>query len=450
MIKACKRLCPSRLDNQHGVTIVLVAILMVVFLGVAALAVDLSTLYVVRNELQNAADAGALAGARFLYNDSGTAVNPGANEIARQAARDNSALATGGAVAVEVNWTGGNAGDVQRGHWSFATRTFTANASLAPVDLANQSTESLDLNVNFINAIKVVARREAFPVASFFARIFGRADFSLSTDAVGYIGFAGSLRPQDVDQPIGICRQSIIDENGNYTCATGRMINSGPGATHNSAAWTNFSQPCQTAGPSSVRPLVCASGNPQMLDFGDGMGTIGGQGDNVYRRLRDCWLAAPDLNSDWRGYPRLRWGLTLPVIDCPDNNPGPCSELRGAVTLDVIWIKQSGNDPHWRDIPLEMEDWACSIWVAAGSPPDINALNDSQRQQCWQEFGDHFGLRTADGTSVGDLRSQELDKTVFFLPSCEPHEPRGNTGGENYGVLARIPVLVNIPGRDNT
>jgi len=73
---------------------------------------------VVRNELQNAADAGALAGARFLYNDEGTAVNTGANAIAWNAAKANQALAITGAVSVDVNWPGGNAGDVQRGHWS--------------------------------------------------------------------------------------------------------------------------------------------------------------------------------------------------------------------------------------------------------------------------------------------------------------------------------------------
>ena len=60
--------------NQRGVTIVLVTLLMVVFLGIAALTVDLAHLYAVGNELHNAADAGALAGARFLYNDTGTAV----------------------------------------------------------------------------------------------------------------------------------------------------------------------------------------------------------------------------------------------------------------------------------------------------------------------------------------------------------------------------------------
>ena len=85
---------------------------MLVFLGIAALAIDLSHLYVVRNELQNAADAGALAGARFLYNEDGTLVNDAgytddlnntidsANQIAFDAARDNKALAeTVGAIS---------------------------------------------------------------------------------------------------------------------------------------------------------------------------------------------------------------------------------------------------------------------------------------------------------------------------------------------------------------
>jgi hypothetical protein len=442
MKKVLKALYSSRLTDQSGVTIILVAILMFVFLGIAALAVDLSNLYVVRNELQNAADAGALAGARFLY--AGTSVNEGANQIAYDTATANKALALTGAIAVDVNWPEGT--DVQRGHWSFGLgglpRGFYPNSSTAPVDLWDRSTEELDADTNFINAVRMVARRQATPSASFFAQIFGYENFELWKEAVAYIGFAGSLRPEDVDQPIAICKQSIIDEEGHYTCATGRMIDSGGGTTHNTAAWTNFTQdPCQTASAQSVRPLVCGDGNPAVIDFGDGMGTTGGMQDNVYNDLKDCWLNAP-LQKDWRGYPIEFWGLTLPVIDCPGNNPGPCSDVVGAVTLDVIWIKQSGSDPQWRDIPVKMAGWECSIWVTVGRPENINSLDSSQRQQCWQEFATTFELRTADGTSVGDLTHSDLQKTILFLPSCEPHEPRGNTGGENFGVLALIPVLV--------
>jgi len=226
------------------------------------------------------------------------------------------------------------------------------------------------------------------------------------------------------------------------------MIDSGGGTTHNSGAWTNFLQPCETASVPTVRPLVCRDGNPLTIDLGETIGTTGGMQDNVYRDLRDCWLNTTP--RDWRGYPTVPWGLTLPVIDCPANNPGPCSDPTGAVTLEVVWVKQTGADPEWRDIPLQMEvekesgtvSWSCSGWVAAGSPTNIDSLSVSQRQQCWREFASTFNLRTADGTSVGDLTPSDLQKTIFFLPECKPQDPRGNTGGENFGILAKIPVLV--------
>jgi len=55
-----------KLFNNKGVTAVVVALLMIVFLGIAALAVDIGYLKVSRSELQRAADAAALAGARML------------------------------------------------------------------------------------------------------------------------------------------------------------------------------------------------------------------------------------------------------------------------------------------------------------------------------------------------------------------------------------------------
>jgi len=55
----------------------------------------------------------------------------------------------------------------------------------------------------------VVARRQATPAASFFARIFGYQNFQLSAEAVAYLGFAGSLMPEEANQPIAICIQSI-------------------------------------------------------------------------------------------------------------------------------------------------------------------------------------------------------------------------------------------------
>lgn len=54
-------------EKQKGAVAVTVALCMVCLLGIAALAIDIGNLLVARNELQNSADAAALAGAGCLY-----------------------------------------------------------------------------------------------------------------------------------------------------------------------------------------------------------------------------------------------------------------------------------------------------------------------------------------------------------------------------------------------
>src|SRR5579864_3697198 len=56
--------------HEQGQTILLVAISMVSLLAMAALAIDIVTLYVARSEIQRAADAAALAAAKAIA-DSG-------------------------------------------------------------------------------------------------------------------------------------------------------------------------------------------------------------------------------------------------------------------------------------------------------------------------------------------------------------------------------------------
>jgi Flp pilus assembly protein TadG len=65
-----------RRKGERGQTIVLVAIALVSLLGMAALAIDVTTLYVARGEMQRAADAAALAGAKAFV-DSGITTDTG-------------------------------------------------------------------------------------------------------------------------------------------------------------------------------------------------------------------------------------------------------------------------------------------------------------------------------------------------------------------------------------
>jgi Flp pilus assembly protein TadG len=295
------RFALSGRPRQRGASMVPVAVSLVVLLGLGALTLDGGNLYVARNELQNASDAGALAGARMLYVDDGSMVNPGANQVAHDAAIANSSQGT----PVEVV-------SVQRGHWSFTTRTFTPNPSLEPVDLFNTSTTELDLNVNFINAVEVVTERNATPVQAFLGSVLGFSGYSVSARAVAYIGFAGTLRLEDVDQPIAICSDAITDGN-EYSYNVGRFI-----PDHSDAGgWTNFRHDDSGAtNANELNQLICSNGNPD-----------------------------------------------------PD-----------------------GSHAYWSDDPQE---------------------------RGWKQ------------------------KTIYFLPDCTPHEPIGRTGGENFGILAQIPVLVD-------
>jgi Flp pilus assembly protein TadG len=403
-----KSIVLSNLKDQTGAVAIMVALLLIVFIGFAVLAIDLGHLYVVRNELQNGADAGALAGARFLYNDSGTAVNTGANQIAIDAATANKSEKT----SVEVN-----SDEVQRGHWSFATRTFTPNDSTAPVDLWNVSTEELDADINFINAIKVVTRRQTLPAASFFARIFGHDSFQLASDAVAYIGFAGTLLPEDVDQPIAICAESLLID-GKYSCNIGRMINSGQNIdSSETGGWTSFNQddPC-TGGTNAqeVGGLVCGDGNPGDITLGADIATNGGEIQSAFNKLIQCWKDTTGQTEPWN--------LTLPVVTCPSNNMGTCENVRGAVNLNIVWITEAGEDPSYSNAPTQMGAWS-------NTDPDGSIR--------WNDFVSVFNLQNVDGSPAPYAK-----KSIYFLPDCTPHIPAGVSGGENFGILAKIPVLV--------
>jgi Flp pilus assembly protein TadG len=402
-----------RIRNQRGVVAIMIASLTVVLAGLSAFAIDLSHLFVVRNELQNAADAGALAGVRFLYDDNGLSINAGANLVAYNAAISNRSEKT----PVEVRWSGGNQGDIQRGHWSFATRSFTPNDSLLPVALWGTTTEELDQNPNFINAIRVRTRREDKPAASFLAGIFGIKNFALSAEAIAYIGFAGTLAPLEVDEPIAICKQSILS-NGKYSCTVGRMINSGKNmAAHETAGWTDYNQvnPCLGGtNANEVRSLVCGDGNPEPIYLGSPVATNGGEIESALKRIRTCWAGKTGKIKPWK--------ITLLVIDCPGNNVGTCEKVVGVVTVNIVWISGEGEDSSYKEAPTEMGEWS-------HSSPDGKVR--------WRSFVKHFRLKNLDNTPASYEK-----KTIYFQPDCQPHVPTGRSGGENFGMLAKIPVLV--------
>jgi hypothetical protein len=421
-----------KIKNDRGGVIVIVGIMMTVLIAFAALAIDLSHLFVVKNELQNAADAGALAGARFLYSSDGTMVNAGANEIAKNAAVANESEG----IAVEVNYESGNSGDAQRGRWSFATGNFRASSSLEATDLVGVSAADLDdedLFPDFINAVRVITRRDETEAASFLARIFGYENFIMSAEAVAYIGFAGTLGPGEADQPIVVCREAVIDEDDNYSCSVGTMSPT----TTDTAAWTDFNQEDVTGGTNTPEILdrICSGGNPEPVQMNKDITTTNGEVVPANSALIDCWNGSQDsggADSDGDGVADQPWNLTLPLIDCSEGPITTYEEVVGTVNLNILWITDNGNDPQYNEIPSHIGDWDASVDCAAF---DLGSLEG--RISCWDDFVTHFNILNPDETP-GTYAST----TIYFKPDCEASEPSGLADGPAFGVMAKIPVLV--------
>ena len=336
------------LNNQRGVSAVIIGICLFMLVAFVSLAIDVGHLYVVRNELQNAADAGALAGARHLYVEDTFAINENANQIGQQSAIEN--IGDNKNVEVIFDPAAPQEGDVQRGHWSFNSRTFTRWDDLIPPPIWGKRADELDAMVEFVNAVQVIARRESLPITSFFAGIFGYEGFKASRKAVAYLGASSGWFLSDFDMPIAICAQSLVSPDSGYDsesfesclqgestegcppldCNIGRMLNSGSKTdTHNTAGWTNFSggtwpdntqDSCSTASASDMNELVddlcnnvcdnsectddSAENDPNFYDCckkfaaGDEIGATGGVQQVTLSSFRDCWKAASNCDPE--------------------------------------------------------------------------------------------------------------------------------------------------------
>ena len=194
-MKSCyiKRLI---LSNSRGGVLVLVALLMTVLVGVAALAIDIGYISTTKNELQNVADAAALAATGELgryYIDISTDGTYDSDygdtirDVAIEAGLNNMA----GGLAITVS-------QVLIGSWDGDTHTFT-NATTYP------------------NAVKVSALRAEGangPITSFFAGVFEIPSFDVDTDAVAALTGQGILVPGESKLPLGVSEQWFVDSDG--------------------------------------------------------------------------------------------------------------------------------------------------------------------------------------------------------------------------------------------
>jgi len=148
-------------SKERGFTMALVAVAIVSLISMAALSIDIGTLYEAKAEAQRAADAGALAAARVI-STSGMTGDPGNTTNSWQAACGGPAspatLAATSVAQAQQNSIGGSAGTVNVGY--SAGSSGGANADCSTLGIA--------FGVNPVVTVSV--QRTKLPI--FFARVF--------------------------------------------------------------------------------------------------------------------------------------------------------------------------------------------------------------------------------------------------------------------------------------
>ena len=168
--------------NQQGVIITLVAVFMLFVIGaMAALSIDVVTLYTARSEAQLAADAAALAGARVLANSGATSDTTGASMP--------SAEILASAVALQV----GQQSQVG-GRYLIA-----ANGEVVVVGFTGTATNPCTAPTN--PCITVHVQRTDLP--TFFARIWGTMKVTVTASAT-----AEAYNPSGANLWVERCRRS--------------------------------------------------------------------------------------------------------------------------------------------------------------------------------------------------------------------------------------------------
>ena len=302
--------------DERGATLMFVAISMVVLLGMAALAIDVGMLYAAKGQAQNAADAGALAGAGALLLSPGDATTP--TSVAERFAEEHQIIRQD----VEVL----PAEDVQ-------------------VDLANGRVT--------VTARRIMARGNAVP--TFFARILDRDLVDIQATATAEVALANTascLKPWAIpDAYDDVNRNGVFDagdyydpgvtswgtnyRNNNSDFGTQLVLKAGsPGDAINPGQFFPIDLPLPDGpivGGDRYRENI-ASCNGQVVEVGD---TLLTQNGNLVGPTKQGIQDLIDLDPD------ARWDPTQGIVNS-DFPPGASPRVGRVPMFDPRFPPSSG------------------------------------------------------------------------------------------------------------
>jgi hypothetical protein len=271
-------------NRERGSVVVLVAVFLAALLGFAALSLDLARAVVVRNELQNAADAAALAGA-------GSLVLPGLGSPSPTYVSPNWAQAEAdGVSAITLNSSEGvtlKDVQVQTGYWNVSGSPPGLQAATITPGAYDKPAVSVTVSRSTGN--------NGGPLKTFFGPLLGFPNISLAATAVAVLATPGSADPASMF-PMAIT-QCLI--NYYFNSRTGQPVTDpSTGKPYivtidssyhdsrspcNSGQWTSFQTDSNNV--PAIRDLI-ANGNPADMNIGDKTWIEPGTKTTLYSSVR--------------------------------------------------------------------------------------------------------------------------------------------------------------------
>jgi Flp pilus assembly protein TadG len=240
--------------DQDGAIGIVILLLLPILLGFAGLAVDIGHSYAVKSQLKNAADAGALRGARVLVPYTGSPETP------------NWALALIKApAAVNLNYADNKQltdSEVSYGYWSFATTPPSLqSAGITPT--AN------DFPAVRVKVAKTTGKNDG-PVSMYLASILGLLSADVSDTSVAMISFPAGLPPGSL-KPM-VATTDIIakywDRSDPDNPGQPFQFKLGDGTQAEDTMWSTFKVDDNS---NAYTKELILTGNPTDISIGDGV-----------------------------------------------------------------------------------------------------------------------------------------------------------------------------------
>ena len=324
--------------QQNGSVLVLAAGILIVLTGFAVLAIDVGRIYIVRNELQNAADSAALAGANCLDRQSlggSTTECTGAYATtlnwARASAKAVDQLGNNSAANFAISTTD-TGHQVSVGYWNVNGGTTLQATSLSPLGpctvVGGVMTTACDKPAVSVTITKDTGKNNG-PITMLTAAMFGGANVPMTAKAVAVLSSPGNVPPSSmIPQAINKCMFDLYWDSASNSpkLATTSSLNgvsqvigqpweirigsSYHYGTCDSGQWTTFDQDVNSQ--SAVGNLI-TNGNSTSLNIGDFTWIQPGTKTASYNDLYDKYTS-----GTFPSPPGLGVDVSIIVVDTAD------------------------------------------------------------------------------------------------------------------------------------